>query len=81
MLIDYSHRPAATGLHAKIVRERYAAAARKYNVQSDMSGRPGYVRVFHCEIMVWQGHRDAMPAEYRGARDPFSVLASPDSSD
>lgn len=81
MLIDYKHRPPATGLHAKLAREARAAAATKYEVQSDMSGRPGHVRVFHCELMVWQGHRDSMPSEYRGARDPFGVIDPPDSSD
>lgn len=80
-LIAYRHRPPATGLHAKLVREARDAAAAKYHVQSDLTGRPGYINVFRCEIRVWQGHRDAMPAEYRGARDPWNVLARPDTSD
>lgn len=77
----YQHCPAPSGLHLKLLSEHRDAAAARYSVDIDHSGRPGYVNVFHCEIRVWHGHRDVMPAKYRGARDPFGALSHPDSSD
>ncbi len=75
----YAHLPAPTGLHAKLLRELSSENSKRYAVFPLFNLRANNVFVTTREDdgEVWAGHRDSMPAEYRGAFDPYNVLTRP----
>ncbi len=81
----YEHRPAPTGLHAKLLRELSAERSMRYIVRPHFNGLPNHIIVSRITKgvypIVWRGWRGSMPARYRGAADPFRCLTAPDSSD
>lgn len=76
IMSSYAHRPAPTGLHAKMLGE--LSGRSPYLVQSP-GGLPNHivVSVRGASTALWSGHRDAMPARYRGAGDPNHLLSRP----
>lgn len=73
----YAHRPAPSGLHAKLLRELSERSPYRIE-QSWIHGLPNYIAVHVGPGKVlWLGHRDAMPATYRGASDPDNLLTRP----
>ncbi len=77
---EYAHRPAPSGLHAKFLRE--LSERSPYTLARSYYGRPNHVSVLRKNAngpndLWWEGHRDSMPREYRGAHDPDNLLTCP----
>lgn len=76
-MATYAHQPVATGMHAKLIRE--ARELSPYVVGARY-GAPNHVNVYLDDgslFIIWHGHRDLMPAQYRHARDPWVALTRP----
>lgn len=79
-MATYAHRPVATGLHAKLVRE--ARERTRYAIEP-VYGTPNLIAVSDGLITdrmgqtVWVGHRDLLPQQYRFASDPSGALTRP----
>ena len=81
----YQHRPQASGLHAKLLRE--LSASSEHTIRPRYGAPPNHIVVCQDERKVrnstqatsilWQGHRDLMPSVYRGAQDPYGLLSRP----
>ena len=73
----YKHRPAPTGLHAKMLRE---LSERSPYIVLGIAATPNSVAIAlraQQDSALWSGHRDLMPAAYRGAYDPLHLLTRP----
>lgn len=74
-MATYANRPAASGLHAKLIRE---ARERSEFCITATYGIPNHVNVIDAGLfIVWHGHRDLLPAEYKFASDPSGALTRP----
>ena len=78
---NYARRPEPSGLHAKLLSE--LSATNGYYVSTGRTGLPNHI-VIRWNVTgperfrtMWWGHRDRMPACYRGASDPYGLLSRP----
>ncbi len=76
--------PAPTGMHAKALRELSEQRAHLV-IRPRYCGTPNHVMIYSVDTpalrgaLRWSGHRDALPAAYRGAQDPYRCMTCPPS--